>query len=399
MTVKIFFCYAHEDEPLLNDLKTHLMPLRRMGLIDVWYDRDISAGTEWEQQIKEQLNAAQIILLLVSPDFMNSDYCYGIEMQRALERDKRGEARVIPIILRPVYWQGVLGTLQALPTDAKPVTDPDWRNLDRALFNVTEGIRKVVEELNTQSTDIVTATEIQIPKPVSQLDRDTLIEEAKELEKQFQANGYTGRRNGQYILEMRGTLPVVISAPHAVRCGIKVQKQVSQMYTGALALQLATLTGASALISARTSDEDPNRDEPGQYKPKLETYVRETHACFVLDIHGSDENFVKEKQLGQVEIGTVYNRSLRGKRFLRNMLEEALENAGITVTVDKFFTADAPGTITLYTSERLGTPAMQLEITRSLRDLEGAPEKYLNLLSVLSDAIIAMYKVCSKTKN
>jgi len=399
MPVKIFFCYAHEDEALLNKLKAHLRSLQRMGLIDIWHDRDISAGTKWEEEIDKHLNEANIILLLVSPDFMNSDYCYGNEMQQALERDKRGEASVIPIILRPVYWQGVLGTLQALPTDAKPVTDPDWLNLDRALFNVTEGIRKVVEELNTQSTDIVTATDIQIPKPVSQLDRDTLIEEAKELEKQFQANGYTGRRNGQYILEMRGTLPVVISAPHAVRCGIKVQKQVSQMYTGTLALQLATLTGASALISARTSDEDPNRDEPGLYKPKLATYVRETHACFVLDIHGSDENFVKEKRLGQVEIGTVYNRSLRGKRFLRNMLEEALENAGITVTVDKFFTADAPGTITLYTSERLGTPAMQLEITRSLRDLEGAPEKYVNLLSVLSDAIIAMHKVCSKTKN
>lgn len=108
MPVKIFFCYAHEDEPLLNKLKTHLMPLQRKGLIDVWYDRDISAGTEWEHQIKEQLNTAQIILLLVSPDFMNSDYCYGVEMQRALERHERGEARVIPIILRPVYWQDVL---------------------------------------------------------------------------------------------------------------------------------------------------------------------------------------------------------------------------------------------------------------------------------------------------
>jgi TIR domain-containing protein len=62
MPVKIFFCYAHEDEPLLNKLKTHLFPLQRKGLIDIWHDRDISAGTDWEQQIKEQLNAAQIII-------------------------------------------------------------------------------------------------------------------------------------------------------------------------------------------------------------------------------------------------------------------------------------------------------------------------------------------------
>src|SRR5947209_3702140 len=105
MAVKIFFCYAHEDENLLNKLKTHLKPLQRQGLIDVWYDRDISAGTEWEWEINEQLRNAQLILLLVSPDFMNSDYCYGSEMKRAMERHEAGDARIIPILLRPVYWQ------------------------------------------------------------------------------------------------------------------------------------------------------------------------------------------------------------------------------------------------------------------------------------------------------
>src|SRR5436309_328404 len=106
MAVKLFFCYAHEDEPLLNKLKSHLSPLQRQGLITVWYDRDISAGTEWNDEIDTHLRTADLILLLISPDFMASDYCYGIEMTRALERHKRREARVIPIILRPVYWQG-----------------------------------------------------------------------------------------------------------------------------------------------------------------------------------------------------------------------------------------------------------------------------------------------------
>src|SRR5947209_1704101 len=132
MSVSIFFCYAHEDEPLLNILKRHLTPLHRQGLIDIWHDRDISAGTEWEQEINQHLNAAQIILLLVSPDFMYSDYCYGIEMKRALERHDRKEATVIPIILRPIYWEGTLGNIQTLPKDALPVTDPAWHNLDRA---------------------------------------------------------------------------------------------------------------------------------------------------------------------------------------------------------------------------------------------------------------------------
>lgn len=147
MSVKIFFCYAHEDEVLLNKLKTHLRPLQRQGLINLWYDRDISAGTEWESEISQHLNSAQIILLLVSPDFMNSDYCYGIEMQRAIERHERKEACVIPVILRPVYWQGVLGKLQALPTDAKPVISPSWHSLDEALFDVAEGVRKTVKDL------------------------------------------------------------------------------------------------------------------------------------------------------------------------------------------------------------------------------------------------------------
>ena len=152
MPAKVFFCYAHEDEELLNKLKTHLMPLQRQGLIDVWYDRDISAGTVWEQEIEEHLNTAQIVLLLVSPDFMNSDYCYSIELKRSIERHDRKEARVIPIILRHVYWQGVLGKLQALPTDAIPVMSSSWHYQDEAFYNVAEGIRKVVEQLIPKSS-------------------------------------------------------------------------------------------------------------------------------------------------------------------------------------------------------------------------------------------------------
>lgn len=145
MAVKIFCCYAHEDEVLLLQLKSHLKPLQRQGLIDVWHDRDITAGTEWQDEIDKHLNIAQIILLLISSDFMNSDYCYGTEMKRALERHARGEARVIPVILRHTYWQGMLGKLQALPKDGLPVTDHDWHNIDKTLFNVAEGIRAIVE--------------------------------------------------------------------------------------------------------------------------------------------------------------------------------------------------------------------------------------------------------------
>jgi len=154
MPVKIFFCYAHEDERLLERLKSHLQPLQRQGFIDVWHDRDIDAGTEWESEINQHLNAAQIILLLVSPDFMASDYINNVELKRAVERHRDGEARVIPIILRPAYWQGEpLGKLQALPTDGKPVIGSGWYNLDDAFLNVTEGIRKVILNLSSYAKD------------------------------------------------------------------------------------------------------------------------------------------------------------------------------------------------------------------------------------------------------
>ncbi len=153
MPIKVFFCYAHEDEALLKKLKTHLRPLQRQGLVNIWYDRDISAGTDWEQQIKEQLNTAQIILLLVSPDFMDSDYCYGIEMQRALERHERGEACVIPVILRPVIWQGApFGKLQALPTDVKPVISSSWHSMDEAFLNVAGNSPGLLYPTDTDST-------------------------------------------------------------------------------------------------------------------------------------------------------------------------------------------------------------------------------------------------------
>ena len=100
----------------------------------------------------KHLNSAQIILLLISPDFMASDYCYGVEMKRAMERYERGEAQVIPVILRPVYWQGApFGKLQALPKDAKPIRGPGWRNRDTAFFSVAEGIQRVVRELSEYS--------------------------------------------------------------------------------------------------------------------------------------------------------------------------------------------------------------------------------------------------------
>jgi internalin A len=144
--VRLFYSYSHKDEHWRTQLETHLKLLHRRGLIDPWYDRNIEAGDEWKQRIDENLEHADIILLLVSADFIASDYCYEKEMKRAIERQERKEARVIPIIVRDVDWKDTpFAKLQALPKDGLAITK--WSDKDSAWRNVSEGIKKVVEEI------------------------------------------------------------------------------------------------------------------------------------------------------------------------------------------------------------------------------------------------------------
>jgi CheY-like chemotaxis protein len=143
--IELFYSYSHKDEELREQLEKHLRILKRNGIIADWYSRKIKPGEEWEPQIYEHLNSAHIILLLISPDFIDSDYCYDVEVRRAMERHENEEAIVIPVILRPVRWKGSsFSKLQALPKKGKPVTS--WKNQDKAFANVVEGIVKVVDQ-------------------------------------------------------------------------------------------------------------------------------------------------------------------------------------------------------------------------------------------------------------
>jgi len=143
--VRLFYSYSHRDEELRRELETHLALLQNTGMIDQWHDRKIGAGDEWAGQIDANLESADIILLLVSSDFLASRYCYDVEMERALKRHDAGEARVIPIVIRPVDWEGApFARLQMLPTDAKPVTGPSWHSRDQAWEDVAHGIRVAV---------------------------------------------------------------------------------------------------------------------------------------------------------------------------------------------------------------------------------------------------------------
>jgi MoxR-like ATPase len=144
--MRVFYSYSHKDERLRARLETQLSLLRRSGLIEDWHDRKIGAGEEWRDAILHELESADIVLLLVSPDFLASDFIYKHELQQAMVRHESGSAQVIPIIIRPVEWHETpLGRLQALPQDGKAVTT--WSNRDLAWQQVGQGIREAAAKL------------------------------------------------------------------------------------------------------------------------------------------------------------------------------------------------------------------------------------------------------------
>ncbi|HQZ12006.1 MAG TPA: toll/interleukin-1 receptor domain-containing protein [Devosia sp.] len=139
----LFFSYSHKDEIYRDRLELGLAMLKRQGLIATWHDRRIVAGDDFAGKIDEAIERADIILLLVSPDFLGSAYCYDVEMARALERHHEGTARVIPVILRPCEWtEAPFGRLRATPIDGKAVSR--FADIDEAYLEITKDIRRAI---------------------------------------------------------------------------------------------------------------------------------------------------------------------------------------------------------------------------------------------------------------
>ncbi len=144
--LNIFLSYAHEDEAMKIQLDKNLIGLKKSNKVDVWQDRVIMAGDVWNEEINNALATADIILLLISVDFNNSQYIWDKELKVALERHEKNEARVIPVILRTCDWSDMpYAKLQALPTAAKPISS--FTNADEAYTDVAKGIRSVVEHM------------------------------------------------------------------------------------------------------------------------------------------------------------------------------------------------------------------------------------------------------------
>jgi hypothetical protein len=186
--MKAFISYSHRDDAALDRLHTHLATLRRDGDIDTWFDREILAGDELDAEIAEQLETCELFLLLVSPDFLASDYCIEREMQRALERHDAGDARVVPIIVEPCDWtSSPLRRLKALPRDGKPVSE--WTNENNAYVDVVRELRRIIQadaspqpvaDISTPATAELQkgARRYRIKRDFDQIDRSEFRERA-----------------------------------------------------------------------------------------------------------------------------------------------------------------------------------------------------------------------------
>ena len=150
---KLFISYSHKDEELEQQLLAHLAPLEHEGLIEAWHDRELEAGDNFNAEISQALDQAQIILFLVSSDFPTSDYINKVEIKRALERSSTGQARVMTIILRACDWRHEpFGPLLAAPTDGKPITL--WPDRDVAYLDVVTKVRVALQSPSNALADL-----------------------------------------------------------------------------------------------------------------------------------------------------------------------------------------------------------------------------------------------------
>lgn len=221
--IKIFFSYSHRDEDLRNELEIHLAPLKHQGIIEPWHDRRIGAGKEFDSEISQHLETAQIILLLVSPYFIASPYCYDIEMRRAMERHESGDARVIPVILHPCDWHSLpFGKLNAAPKDGKPVSK--YPSHHDAFLEVTLAIREAAKNFDaapdpqtpSQTPNVarpssarpvpeIRSSDLRVKKTFTQREKDKFERDAYEyIEKYFENSlAELERRNANVETEFR----------------------------------------------------------------------------------------------------------------------------------------------------------------------------------------------------
>lgn len=176
--INLFVVYAPEDELLKEKLVEHLSILRHQGLISVFDEGNINAGEDWQQRKTELLNNAHLILLLISSDLLASDNLYNEEVVKSLQRHNKGEACVVPVLLRDCVWKtSIFANLKALPKNGYAVTDTkNWQSVDAAFKDVALGISKVLGNFKQQSNGTYrfdSQTNIVLPENLSNMGNST----------------------------------------------------------------------------------------------------------------------------------------------------------------------------------------------------------------------------------
>jgi hypothetical protein len=301
--VKLFFSYSHKDEELRNELEIHLSMLKRQNVIEMWHDRRIDAGKEIDREICKYLNDANIILLLVSPYFLASDYCYDIELSKALEMHGSGKAVVIPVILHPCDWHSSLfGKLLATPTDGKPISK--YPNQHDAFLNITKSIRKVALKFNNivsvpqlkilqdkqpeqnnlilQGKPLPRSSNLRIKKEYTDQEKEDFIENTFE----YISNYFEGSLNELEIRNLEVTIKFKkIDATHFTASIYKNGKNVSSCKIWLCGINYSTNEIA---YSSNISSSDNSMNDSISIKDDSHTLSLKALGCMFGSIDGSD---------------------------------------------------------------------------------------------------------------
>jgi hypothetical protein len=195
--MRAFISYAHADEEMLKKLDAHMAMLRRDGTLSDWYDREINAGGDIDSTIAQELHRANLFLALISPDFLNSQYCYEKEMATAIDRHEAGEITIVPIILEPCDWvSSPLARFKALPRDGKPISE--WTNQNTAFLDVVRELRRLISApsaLGSKEPDNTTPSaseraggaqsKYRVKRSFDQIDRDDFRAQAYEVIREY----------------------------------------------------------------------------------------------------------------------------------------------------------------------------------------------------------------------
>lgn len=294
--LRLFISYAHEDEQFREELDGHLKPLEHEGLVLPWHDRKITPGQPWDREIAVNLDNAQLILLLVSPDFIASDYCYDIEMDRALEMHQRGDACVIPVVVRSCDWsRSPFAHIQALPKDGKPLRK--WSSRDDGFLDVVRGIRMAIRKLQSSSPPTVRT----IPEAGKRDSEGIVVSTDQvgiELTINVDFNSFTpSQQEGvmdaiRNLLEAESGLTVIYKRPGSVKLGLKLTAEQAERLEWAIRRGELDAFNVSAVRQFDLNDSKTHCSATVQNRMKqIESEVEDLVLPHTADRLGEDEEW------------------------------------------------------------------------------------------------------------